>query len=129
MKKIVFALMAMMAIVMTSCKHETCTLEVRNYSPKSVIVLFSHDEKCNSIEEAEIAVHCKSMNYWDKQGVKVNDMHAIIYKCVNEEKDSQSSLEAFERIVSFDLNRNVGAAIVTIKIDGEGRPGVEDVTF
>ncbi len=124
MKKIILFLVALLAIVMTSCKHETCRLQVQNHYSKSAIVLFSQDEKCTSPEEADIAVHCGSMRAWSQSGVKVDGMYAVVYVCNIEEQEEDGTLEGYERVCSFNLSEFAGMAVVTVDVDAQGHPGV-----
>lgn len=122
MKKVLFFLMAMVAITITSCKHDTCTLNITNHYSKSVLVLISNDEKCSDPAEAEIAVHCKTMTAWNKSGVKLDGLYAIVYVCQEEEIGEEFDREAYKRMPEINLGKYAGMATVTIDVKADGYP-------
>lgn len=124
MKKFLVAMMAVMAIALTSCKHETCNLYVANNYSKSAVVLFSHDKDCSSIQEAEIAVHAlPGKAYKVNQKVKLQGLYAIIYVCVGEEKEGDETLAEYKLQASENLSDFAGMANLTVFIDEKGMPG------
>lgn len=130
MKKFLVALMAVMAIALTSCKHESCNLYITNNYNKSAIVLLSHDKECRSIKEAEIVCRAEAGKaYKVTEKVKLNGLYAITFVCDLETAENDGTLEHFTFQHCDDLNEYVGMANVNIIIDAKGFPGISADTL
>lgn len=123
MKKIFMALMAVAAIVLSSCSHETCTLNVVNEYNKKAIVLFSENPQCASLTEATLVADVEPGHAVSQKNVKLNDLNAVIYIATSEV--SIDDLEAYKRVGHMDLNEFVGSAVVTVTVTADGMYGVK----
>jgi len=126
MKKLLFALMAVVSIMFTSCKHNTCTLYVTNEYDKAGMVLFSTDENCSSVEAADFVAKVAPGKAAMMRNVNLNGLYAIFYVSTGVSVDDY---EAFSRKGTLDLSQYVGMGTVTCKITDKGYYGVEVSNF
>lgn len=122
MKKLFVALMAVMAIVLTSCKRDTCTLYVENHYSQKAIVLFSPDEDCNEIEKSDMYAIAQPQNMYMMRGVKLKGLYAIVYVCEEVIEKGDETLEGYSRKGAFPLSEYEGFGIVTVSIGENGMP-------
>lgn len=122
MKKFFVAMMAVLAIVLSSCKHETCTLYVQNLYSQKAIVLFSHDKDCSSIEKSDMYAIAQPQNMYSMKDVKLKGLYAIVYVCEEVIEKGDETLEGYKRVVEQDLTEFDGFASVTVSIGVNGMP-------
>jgi len=128
MKKILFALMAFVAIMMTSCaKHETCTLVCTNEYSRIGLIFFSSDRNCDSEDACEYYAKVEPGKTYSMKNAKLDGLYAIFYVGTGE-VDSEG-YERVARVGDFDLNQYVGMGTVTCKITSNGLYGVEASNF
>lgn len=118
MKKILFAIVAMMALVFTSCKKETATVRVVNDYSETAVVIFSTDKDCTSTSEAEFFAVAEPHKAYSKEGVKLNGLYAIIMVGTGAKYPDGS--EVLQKVGVSSLNDEVGMATVTVRITPDG---------
>lgn len=124
MKKLFVALMAVMAIVLSGCKRENSVLTAENHYSKTVAFLFSHDEKCRSIESADFFSFVEPGKAGVWTGVKTKGLHAILFVCTKEKVEGDKTLQNFEYVDHTDLSSYEGWLSVTVSADEKGMIGV-----
>jgi len=127
MKKLMFLVMAFAAILLTGCKHSSCTLVVTNEYTQSGMVLFSTNKQCSSIEDAEFVAQVPAGQSVIQKNVKLDGLYAIFY--VANGNTTFDHFEAFARKGSFDLGQYVGMGHVTCTITSNGLYAVEASNF
>lgn len=123
MKKFFVAMMAVLAIVLSSCKHETCMLKAQNFYSKNVCFIFSKDKACRSIEKSDYYCFVEPGKEAIWTDMKVKGLYAIPYVSLGQVQDGDETLEGFECLGAYDLSEYDGWAIVTVWINDKGMPG------
>lgn len=124
MKKLFFALLAVVAIAFSGCKPPYSFMIENNYS-KNAIVLLSDKENCSSINAAiDVTLAEPGKVYGGNLDLK--GKYAIVYVCETIVPNGDETLEGYVRKASFDLNQHLGWDVVTITISSDGKPGIKD---
>lgn len=127
MKKLFFALLAVVAIAFSGCKPPYSFLLENNYS-KDAIVLFAEDKDCRSIDTAKDYIVAKpGKTYGGNFDLK--GMYAIVFVCDKEEEKADGTLKGFKYVNYVDLGKYASYTLVTLTIDGRGMPVIEGDSF
>lgn len=122
MKKILMALMAVAAIVLSSCTHKTCTLNVINEYNEKALVLFSEDAQCSTPEEATLFAAVEPGQAASQKNVKLDNLYGVIYLSTGV-KDADDN-EQYKRVDAINLSEYAGSAVVTVTITPNGLYGI-----
>lgn len=127
MKKLFFALLAVVAIAFSGCKPPYSFLLENNYS-KNAIVLFSENGDCRSIDTAKDHILAEpGKTYGGNFDLK--GMYAIVYVCDKEKETVDGTLQGYSFRDTINLGNYAGYTLVTLTIDGRGMPGIEGDSF
>lgn len=116
-------MLGLLALVLTGCKHETCTLQAINDYSEPIMVLFSEDEKCTEPTQAAYYALIEPKQGRQISGVKeVEKLNAIFFIGVGQTTDGKV---AYKRVGSISLKDYAGMAVVTARVFSSGTYGVE----
>lgn len=123
MKKILFALVAFVAIAMgmTSCSfnHEKCNIYFVNEYSKNAMILVALDSSEDTPANAELYAELKPGQTLRKGGFKLTSSHHAIFY-VEDETQSTADKIAFKRVGSFPLADHVGCATLILTVTSNG---------